>query len=225
MAADEQRGDELPPGAAARGPVAEPGGAPLFCPFCGECFEGEARCPEHDIPLVPFDQLERVRGGAAVREDELVHPYDLRFGRGWVFAGALLGLVGFRGPVVRVAYPDGENVASGYEAASTVAINLWLVPCVAATWAAIVARRRTLAAMRGARLAIPLLALLAAGSLGFTFWKMSAGAAQIVRAYGRDVLIEPRWGFWLMAVGVVLAFGGGLRLGAAKERKPRYRVD
>ena len=136
-----------------------------------------------------------------------------------------LGLVGFLGPVVRVAYPDGENVASGYEAASTVAINLWLVPCVAATWAAIVARRRTLAAMRGARLAIPLLALLAAGSLGFTFWKMSAGAAQIVRAYGRDVLIEPRWGFWLMAVGVVLAFGGGLRLGAAKERKPRYRVD
>ena len=32
-------------------------GPPLFCPFCEECFEGEARCPEHDIPLVPFEDL------------------------------------------------------------------------------------------------------------------------------------------------------------------------
>ena len=31
----------------------------LFCPFCRECFEGEAQCPEHELALVRFEDLPR----------------------------------------------------------------------------------------------------------------------------------------------------------------------
>src|SRR4051812_41261443 len=70
----------------------------LFCPFCRECFEGESRCPEHDLGLVPFDQLARTAEDLAAdipREDEDVSVFDGRFGRGIVALGTALFFVSF----------------------------------------------------------------------------------------------------------------------------------
>ena len=208
-------------------PDAEPpDGAPLFCPFCGECFEGERRCPSHDLPLVPFDALAAMQTKPVPDEHEPVPPYDPRFGRGWIAAGALLVLVGFLLPFATSTQGARVATATGLQVASRAALNLWLLPMAAVTWTAILARRRTLAEMRGARLAIPLLCLGAAASLGYSLWRIHEGAARIGRAYGVDVDIDVRAGAWVMGVGVVLALVGGLRFGAPPKRPPpRYPTD
>lgn len=200
--------------------------APLFCPFCGECFEGERQCPEHDIPLVPFQELDRLRGRPNPAEDEEVAFYDLRFGRGVVFGAAALMLLAFFLPVLASHYGNEVRVATGFDAASTVAMNLWVLPLVAITMVSIVTRRRTPASMRGVRLAIPALALLGGFSLGYTIWRVSEGAEKISRMYGQEVEVELRFGIWVAAVGVVLALLGGLRLGAMpKPKPPKYKIS
>jgi len=200
--------------------------APLFCPFCGECFEDETRCPSHDLPLVPFDALGRMRTPPVPDEHEAVAPHDLRFGRGWIAAGALLVLVGFLLPFATSSQGARVATATGLQVASRAALNLWFLPLVAFSWIAILARRRTPAQMRGARLAVPLLCLGAAGSLGYSLWRIHEGAERIARTYGLSVDIELGAGVFVMAAGVVLAFVGGLRLGALpKPSPPRYRTD
>ncbi|HVZ36050.1 MAG TPA: hypothetical protein VG963_26665, partial [Polyangiaceae bacterium] len=63
----------------------------LFCPFCRECFEDSSTCPEHELRLVPFDQLtpdpeaREDEGDAAPptnAEEAHLAPFDPRFGRG-----------------------------------------------------------------------------------------------------------------------------------------------
>lgn len=199
---------------------------PLFCPFCGECFEGESQCPEHDIPLVPFQELDRLRGRPNPGDDEEVAFYDLRFGRGLVFAGAALMVTGFFSPVLASHYGSDIRVATGFDAASTVAMNLWVLPLVAFTIVSIVTRRRTPAAMRGVRLAIPMLAMLGGVSLGYTIWRVSEGAERIMRAYGQEVEVELRFGIWIAVLGVLIALVGGLRLGTMpKPKPPKYKVQ
>ncbi|MEM9071262.1 MAG: hypothetical protein AAGE52_22340, partial [Myxococcota bacterium] len=93
-------------------------------------------------------------------------------------------------------------------------------------WMSIVGRRRTPAEMRGARLAIPLLCTLAAGSLGYTIWRIEAGAERWLRAYGREVEIEALFGVWVIGLGILVALWGGLRLGTLPTAKPpSYRVE
>ena len=128
-------------------------GSILFCPFCRECFEGEARCPDHDLALVPFARLPEARRELA--DDEPLLPLDPRFGRGFVFLGAALMLAGFLGPLARTYYGDQEAWDTGYRLAATRAMNLWMVPMVAAALVAILHRRATLAQLRSVRLASP----------------------------------------------------------------------
>ncbi|MEM9862721.1 MAG: hypothetical protein AAF938_13955, partial [Myxococcota bacterium] len=77
--------------------------APLFCPFCGESFEGRSTCPEHDIPLVDFEELQRTRAVAPPNEHEALPAHSLALGRGFVAVGALLFLTGFFLPFARAA--------------------------------------------------------------------------------------------------------------------------
>lgn len=206
--------------------MAEGSDAPLFCPFCGECFEGESQCPEHDIPLVPFQELDRLRGRPNPGEDEEVAFYDLRFGRGLVFAAAALMVLGFFLPVLASHFGSEVRVATGFDAASTVAMNLWVLPLVAITMVSIVTRRRTPAAMRGVRLAIPALGVMGGTSLAYTIWRVSEGAERIMQMYGQEVEVELRFGIWVAAAGVLLALVGGLRLGSMpKAKPPRYKVS
>jgi len=196
-----------------------------FCPFCGESFEGEARCPEHDIPLVGFDELHRMRGDGAPDEHQPLATHDLRFGRGWLVLSAIVALVGFFFPFVEVAYPDGSARATGLATASTVALNLWLVPAVALALFGIVLRRRTPSSMRSARVAVAGLCVLGGASLAFTLHRVQTGVAQVERAYGRDVEVALLAGFWICAVALVVGLVGAVRFGRIPPERPRYRVE
>ena len=198
----------------------------LFCPFCEECFEGETRCPDHDLPLVDLDALAKARGRTAVTDDVPVAVYEPRHGRGVVFFGSLTVLVGFFFPFVRTTYPQAAAVVwTGMQTAATAALNLWIVPAVAATLVSVLARRRTPARMRGARLAVVLLVGVAGGSVAYTVSRIHRGAALFESRAGQpmEVILMP--GAWVMVAGLVIAAVGGLRLGAVTQASPSYRTE
>ncbi|MFW5877069.1 MAG: hypothetical protein ACOCXM_10055 [Myxococcota bacterium] len=180
---------------------------PLFCPFCRECFEDHAVCPEHELVLVPFDRLPSPKH-AEPPEGEPVPLHDLRFGRGWLLLAAILLLGGMALPLVTTAEGARSTTATGYEIATDRALNLWIVPAVAAALINILMRRRTPAQMRGSRLAIPMLGLLMAGSLGYTLWRIHR-VAELV-----EMTVAVRWGVVVLGAGVAVTFIAGLRLGS-----------
>lgn len=181
---------------------------PLFCPFCRECFEGRAVCPEHELVLVPFDRLPSPKQSLPP-EGEAVALHDLRFGRGWLLLAAILLLGGMALPLVTTTQGDRSITATGYELATGRALNLWIVPAVAAALINILMRRRTPAQMRGSRLAIPVLGLLMAGSLGYTLWRIHRVAELL------DMTVAVRWGVAVLGAGVAVTALAGLRLGSS----------
>ena len=199
---------------------------PLFCPFCEECFEDEERCPEHDIPLVPFEELAAARGRAAPGDDEDVSPLEWRYGRLPVLIGALMVLVGFFLPFVRASFPDGTvSGGTGLAMASNMALNLWIVPAVGATMLSILGRRRTPRRMRGARLAVLLLALLAVSSLIYTVSGVYRGAARFHAAYGQTVEVSALPGLYVMGAGLLALLVAAPFFGRARITGPSYRVE
>ncbi len=185
--------------------------APRFCPFCHECFDGASECPDHGVALVPFEALPLAR--AAVPSDEdAVSAYDLRFGRGGVFLGAGVQLLGFVLPFVS---RDG-TVRSALEMAVEMATNLWTVPAVASAQVLIVLRRRSLPEMRGARAALPSLSLLVFGSTAFTHFRVEQGAEHLRRAYEITVDVEVLSGSWVMVAGATVAGVAGAMLGRTR---------
>lgn len=199
--------------------------AVLFCPFCEESFEGETRCPEHDLALVTLLRLQRQRGPAIPADDEDVALHDGRFGRGLLLVAAATVLVAFFLPVLRVVYPDGESSASGFAAASSVAANLWVVPAVAVAFLSILLRRRTPAKLRGSRLAVAALAGLGLTSLGFTLARVYAGVSRNEALFGVQAEVHVLWGAWLLCGALLLALVAGLRLGVPpRTRPPSYDV-
>lgn len=188
----------------------------LFCPFCRECFEGETLCPEHELALVPFDQLPRdpdVDAGDLPAHDQPVSLLDPRFGRGFVMAGVVVSAVGFLMPVLSLDGGAQSRVWSGFEAATTRAPNLWTVPFVAAMFVWVLARRRTPIAMMGARLAGMVFAIAPLLSLAYTVLKVRQGAAQIAERTYRSMEVGVEYGVWVIAAGAVLMLIGSVRLG------------
>lgn len=181
----------------------------LFCPFCRECFEGEETCPEHELDLIPFQELPEAKRQPRVGDDERVPSWELGYGRGLVLSGSALMFIGFLGSFVRGR--GGE--ATGLEFATSDAVNLWLIPFVATTLVAILMRRRTPRQMRGARVALPLVALTAGGSIVLTFYKVFTAAGMYSDHTGEEIVIEILWGVWVVVFGIALAFVGGLRAG------------
>lgn len=179
---------------------------PLFCPFCRECFEDAEVCPEHELPLVPFDRLPS-RAAPEPGDDEAVAPHDLRFGRGWLLLASVLLLGGMAAPLVSSALGSRGITASGYGLASDRALNLWVIPAVALTYVSVLLRRRTPRQMRGSRIAVPVLALLVAGSLGYTLLRIH----RATELAGMELTV--RWGIVPLAAGVVLGLAAGLRFG------------
>lgn len=184
----------------------------LFCPFCEEEFIGRLECPEHELLLVPLDQLPKRAG----RSQDGVHFFaDPRLGRGSVMLGALLVLVGFLVPFARSA----GVTASALEIAVDGATNLWFAPgsAMAVLW--IVWRRRTRPTMRAARMAVFGLALGGGLPLLYTTHRVRLMSA----AAGASV--DWRWGLWLMAAGLVVCaigapwLGGRVRAGSRPRRE------
>jgi hypothetical protein len=194
----------------------------LFCPFCRECFEGETRCPEHDLALVPFEQLPKTVEDLAAelpRDDEDVQPFDFRFGRGVVAAGAVLFLVSFALTFVAIDVQGSATGFTGFEAASGRAPNLWTVPFVGVLLIAILARRRSLAKMRSARLSILLLGLAPLFAIGYSYYNVLEGAArESARAGAHAMAVSPGLGVLVAAVGTCLVTFGARKLGFADLR-------
>lgn len=198
--------------------------AVLFCPFCGESFEDVERCPDHDIPLITFDELERLRREAPDEHQPLAY-HEARFGRGLLFVAGVSMLFGFVMPFVEVAHPQGDVRTTGFSTAATLALNFWVVPATAVMLVSIAIRRRTRAALRGARLAVVGLALLGGSSLGLTLYRIHAGATRLERAYHEDVPVALLSGFWVIAIALAMALFAGATLGRAPRTKQRYDVD
>ena len=187
----------------------------LFCPFCRESFEGRSRCPEHELELVPWQALppdpEAESHGPPAGH---VAFYDLRHGRGLVFLGAVLVVLGFGLPVVQTSLSESLEV-TGVLLAATRAGNLWTVPFVALAAAALVLRRTTLAGLAGIRLAVASAAVVGFASAGYTTFRLLRTAADVQARYGDAVFVEPRPGAYLVALGLAFVLVGGLRLGRA----------
>jgi hypothetical protein len=216
--------EEMPeaPSAGAR-EEREPEGADeaplLFCPFCRECFEGEEVCPDHELTLVPFERLpKRLDVDDTPGDEEALQMYDPRFGRGWLMGAALLSLVGFVLPMVTTSSAEDSIVSTGMEVASRVAPNLFVIPAIAMGIMSILFRRRTLQAMRGARLVVPAMAGVGVFSLAYTLYRIREGAVQLSEELGTTVTTEPEIGVWVMAFGMATALFAGLRLGAVRRK-------
>ena len=87
----------------------------------GDGFEGRSDCPDHDLTLLPLDELPR---RAQRRLQGVTFFADPRLGRGPVLLGISLALLGFLVPMVRY----GDVVESALEVAIEGAGNLWLAP-------------------------------------------------------------------------------------------------
>lgn len=139
----------------------------VACPFCREMYEsGEHEaCPDCGVALVPTHRLPKTAAELAAEEartppDEVVLPMTyLGRGRGPLLVLAVLGLVAFLLPWVRESAPE-DQVLSGLELARRLG---WLwAPAVA--WFVLiplVLSRRSVARMRGARVAVGFLAAMA----------------------------------------------------------------
>lgn len=176
----------------------------LFCPFCGEAFEGRVECPEHELALVPIDRLPKNHRSPS----EVSHFLDPRLGRGPVLLGAALTVIGFFFPLVRTA----QTEASALEVAIDGAHNLWLVPGAALGMLAVLWIRRDRESMWSARLAA--LGLAVAGVLPITY--TTYRIARMADASQTDV--EWLAGGAVMFVGLVVAALGSVRLGRPLRR-------
>jgi len=175
----------------------------LFCPFCGDGFEGRSDCPEHELTLLPLDQLPR----SAQRQLQCVTFFiDPRLGRGTVLLGTFLALLGFLMPMLRY----GDVVESALELAIEGAGNLWLAPGAALAVLLILWRRRTRSAMRGARGAV--FGLSIGGFLPLLYTGGRIG--MLAESFGKD--LEWQWGLWLMIAGFAAGAAGSFRLGGPR---------
>lgn len=195
---------------------------PLFCPFCRECFEDVARCPDHDIPLVGFQELQKTRGRVAPSAEEAIEVYSPRYGRAFLMAAAFLWIAGFSLPFVAI---PGRGAVSGFGLASASALNLWMVPALAFAVLSVLVRRRTPATMRSARLAVGVLAAGVGASLGFTLYRVYNTTHLLVERVGHHVEVVPHAGVFVIGVGVALGLFGALRFGTLKDAPPTYRVE
>lgn len=188
----------------------EPDPRVLFCPFCRECYEGARVCPEHELALVPFQDLPRQAHERVIRWDERVSPWELRLGRLELALGVALALVGFFAlPLVSGSFDDRPIAWTALEVATSRAPNLWTVPFAAVLFGVFLYRRRTPLQMRGARLAGIALALMPGLSLGYSLWNIERAVAATHGA----VALGPAAGTWLVAGSSLLLLVGSLRFG------------
>lgn len=174
-----------------------------FCPFCHEGFEGRVDCPEHELTLIPLDELPR-RADRAL--DQVGFFLDPRLGRGAPLFGAALVLLGFGVPFVR----SSEFEASALEVAIDGAGNLWFTPGAAIVLLWILWQRRSRDTMHAARAAMLGLAL--GGLLPLIYTCRRIGLVAEVQGATADWL----WGLWLMVAGLLVAALGSRCFGASR---------
>jgi hypothetical protein len=188
----------------------------LFCPFCGEAFEGETRCPAHELLLVPWGDLPRSE--RALPDDEKVPWPSPRLGRGYVAFGAGLTLLAFA--VLPLARVEGALSMGGsmLRLALGGTPKLWLVPAAACAQLAILYRRRSPASMRSARLAVALVACVPVFACVWTWVGADAAVTVLAERLGQKLHMRPGLGAYAIALAVAAMLVGAVRLGTRARR-------
>lgn len=204
----------------------------VACPFCREMFEADEHgtCPDCGVALVATHRLPKTAAeleaeAARTPPDEVVLPvtYAGR-GRALLLGLAVAGIAAFFLPWVRESAPE-DQVLSGFDLARRLG---WLwAPAVA--WFVmipLVASRRSVARMRGARVAVGFLAAMALATVVVRVLNAPTSTAyRTVRfAWG-----EGLWATAALAIATMAAavrFGGAPHAPAAAEppsapRRPR----
>jgi hypothetical protein len=192
----------------------------LFCPFCGEAFEDETRCPAHELRLVPWNELPAGERAASDENREL--PWtSLRLGRGFVATGAALTLLAFALPLARVegAVPMGGSMLVLALGGTP---KLWLVPAAAWAQCAILYRRRSPIAMRSARLAVALVACVPVLACVWTWLGAREAVSLLAASTRQDLHLRPAPGAYTIGLAVASMLVGALRFGidARRTRAP-----
>jgi hypothetical protein len=195
----------------------------LFCPFCRDCFEGTERCPDHELKLVPWEELPKGPDEPDVTDTDALAPVDPRFGRAELYAGAALLLAGFVAPLFTVTSADvmsEPRTFTALAAAADQAPNLWTLPFVGVIALSLALRRRTPREMRGARLAALVLSLAVPASLAYTLYKVFEGAAQMTAERGYTFAAHLEWGVALPSLASIVLVIGSLRFGVLPAQAP-----
>lgn len=185
----------------------------LFCPFCREGFAGQRACPVHELGLVPEAELPAPSDEHGAREDDHEDAHDdhedrdedgarvawfaLGHGRGMVALGALL--IGASLALDFVRFDAGGSLRT-YELARA-RPSLWTLGLIAFTVLYGLARRRTLPALRGLCVLVPMLGVVA----------LVTAALVLLRGFGGDA--EPGLAVYAIALGALALLVGGVRLG------------
>jgi hypothetical protein len=188
----------------------------LFCPFCRESFEGQAACPEHELALVEWTAL--ASHAAPTNEDAALAWWSPAHGRGLLAAGALVTLLAFC--TLSLASTSGALRMGGsmLKLALFGAPKLWIIAVGAIAQLVILARRRTLRALRRARLALLVVALVPALAAAWAYSAAVTVARELVVREGAPISVAPDLGALAIAVGCVLMIAGALRLGSRTRR-------
>jgi len=190
-----------------------------FCPFCRESFEGETKCPEHELALVPFEQLPGASSHDEIPpDDEPLAMFDLRFGRGLVGAGAMLTTIGFLCPIGVISAAAERLLITGPSIAITHAPTLWVVPGIGVATFVLLATRRSLARMRSIRLVVPLLAWGVPMSVWSALRKLDRWA-ELMGVGDVPAVAHYSWGLGVLGAATLLLMIGGLRLGVTSPPK------
>jgi hypothetical protein len=186
----------------------------LFCPFCRESFEGEAVCPEHELSLVPWSDLPR----PARNEDEVLPWWSPAFGRGLLAAGAAGSLLAFM--VWPLASTEGALRMGGsmLKLALLGAPKLWLVVMGPLAQLVLLYRRRSPLALRRARLAALVMALVPAAAAAWAFAAARDATVQLALREGSAIELHLDLGGYALIACTVLSCIGALRLGGKPQR-------
>lgn len=191
----------------------------LACPFCREMFEqGEAStCPVCGMELAPFEKLPPSLDALAedptqvptLPEHEKLPWKDLGRGKGAITAVALAGLVCFCLPWVHLTLPYVED-KSGFLLSRERLGWLWAVGVAWFVLVPTVLSRRTIAQLRGARVAAAFLAAIPAISVGILLARPPRGGIIPVRyTWG--------WPLWATLALSLVALVAAARLGGRAD--------
>lgn len=183
----------------------------LFCPFCGESFEDATRCPDHDLPLVPWQALPSARP-VAPDHDEPVARFSPRHGRGLLLAGSALTLIAFAFLPLGHVQGDARYGGSLLSLALHGAHRLWLVPMGALACGATVLRRRTPGRLRAAAVALLLLASVPPLGASWAFAGSRDAVATLAAQRGEALTLVPGAGLWAVWLLTLPALYASLRL-------------
>jgi hypothetical protein len=185
----------------------------LFCPFCGDGFEGLTHCPDHELPLVPWQQLPRAK--RADPPDVDLAWTSPRLGRGWLASSALLGLIAFACLPLGHARGSAQMGGTMLQLALHGAHKLWLVPAAAITLLLMLYRRRSPRALRAARVAALFTTLVAPVAVLWTWSGVREAVAELAQRNGETIVPALSSGSYLVFIAAIAGVIASLRLGGS----------